>query len=145
MGKLGSYRPLIQKSETMLPLHTYEAARLAKYGLSLSNLLYAARTVGLRSLRRLVGQYGPGRLPESAIRPDFVHRADMLDALAQSTGIDAAGLQRTVTRFNEMARKGHDEDFGRGGNSYDRWFGDPTVKPNPNLGALEKAPFYAVR
>ena len=36
-------------------------------------------------------------------------------------------------------------DFGRGSRAFDRCHGDPTVKPNPNLGPIEKAPFYAVR
>ena len=40
---------------------------------------------------------------------------------------------------------GIDSDFGRGSRAFDRCHGDPTVKPNPNLGAIEKPPFYAVR
>jgi 3-oxosteroid 1-dehydrogenase len=50
-----------------------------------------------------------------------------------------------VDRFNDYARTGRDLDFKRGDRAYDRVFGDPSVKPNPCLGALEKAPFYAVR
>jgi 3-oxosteroid 1-dehydrogenase len=46
--------------------------------------------------------------------------------------------------MNEYARAGKDPEFGRGGNDYDRFFGDPTSKPNPSLGTLEEAPFYAV-
>ena len=36
------------------------------------------------------------------------------------------------------------QDFGRGGRAFDRAHGDPSVKPNPNLGAIEQGPFYAV-
>lgn len=86
-----------------------------------------------------------GRTPASALNPAYIHTASTLSELAKSTGIDPTGLQHTVTRFNEMARRGVDNDFGRGGNEYDRWFGDRYIKPNPNLGPIEKAPFFAVR
>ena len=36
------------------------------------------------------------------------------------------------------ARAGKDPEFGRGGNDYDRFFGDPTSKPNPSLGTIEE-------
>jgi 3-oxosteroid 1-dehydrogenase len=37
-----------------------------------------------------------------------------------------------------------DLDFDRGGNVFDRYYGDPRLK-NPNLGPIEKGPFYAMR
>ena len=42
------------------------------------------------------------------------------------------------------AETGKDLDFNRGGRGYDNWFGDPTVKPNPNLGKIDKPPFYVM-
>jgi hypothetical protein len=30
------------------------------------------------------------------------------------------------------------------GNIHDQFFGDPTVTPNPNLGPIDRAPYYAV-
>ena len=60
-------------------------------------------------------------------------------------GIDADGLERTVERFNRMALAGTDEDFGRGGNAYDRVYGDPEHKPNPCLGTIAEPPFYAAK
>jgi 3-oxosteroid 1-dehydrogenase len=38
-----------------------------------------------------------------------------------------------------------DEDFQRGESVYDRYYGDPRNKPNPDLGVIDKPPFYAVR
>ncbi len=64
--------------------------------------------------------------------------------MPQLCGIDGAGLKRTVARFNEFCRSGVDADFGRGGRAFDRAHGDPSIKPNPNLGAIEQGPFYAV-
>lgn len=76
--------------------------------------------------------------------PDYIVQADSLEALAEKCGIDAAGLVDEVARFNGFAREGVDHDFGRGGSSYERFYGDPKNEPAPNLGPVEKAPFYAV-
>ncbi len=51
----------------------------------------------------------------------------------------------TVERFNGFARSGVDEDFHRGESAYDRYYGDPTNKPNPNLGEIKHGPFYAAK
>ena len=74
-----------------------------------------------------------------------IHRADSLEALAGAIGVDADGLARSVERINRYARQGVDAEFGKGGNVFDRYYSDPTVKPNPCLGPVEKGPFYAVR
>lgn len=71
--------------------------------------------------------------------------AESLEALAGKIGVDAAGLQETARRFNEFARAGKDLDFHRGDSAYDRVYSDPRVSPNPNLGAVEQPPFYAVK
>jgi len=53
-----------------------------------------------------------------------------------------AELRRTAERFNELARKGHDDDFNRGDSVYDNYYGDPTL-PNPNLYPLTTPPYLA--
>src|SRR5262249_11909807 len=40
---------------------------------------------------------------------------------------------------------GIDEAFGKGDNLFDTYYGDPQNKPNPCLGPVDQAPFYAVR
>lgn len=72
-------------------------------------------------------------------------KADSIPELASKLGIDPARLQATVERFNGFARAGVDGDFGRGNSAYDRYYSDPLVRPNPNLGPIEKGPFTAVK
>lgn len=57
----------------------------------------------------------------------------------------AEALERTTEKFNGFAAKGVDEDFNRGESGYDHYYGDPTNKPNPSLGPVRKAPFYAAK
>ena len=65
--------------------------------------------------------------------------------LASVIGVDGAALEATVARVNETAAKGHDPDFGKGGNAYNRYLGDATVTPNPCIGKIAQGPFYAVK
>lgn len=89
------------------------------------------------------GTVMPGNPPKELIANGYLKRAETLDDLARQCGIDAEGLRQTVSRFNGFVAKGVDEDFHRGESAYNHYYGDPTVKPNPNLGSIEKAPFYA--
>ena len=86
-----------------------------------------------------------GRAAAELQRAGIVARADTLARLAERIGADPATLTATVDRFNGFARAGVDGDFGRGNSAYDRYYGDPSVRPNPNLGPLEKGPFEAWR
>ncbi|GAA3446960.1 FAD-dependent oxidoreductase [Planomonospora venezuelensis] len=79
------------------------------------------------------------------IRAGLLIEAPTLEELAAEIGVDPARLGAAVQRFNGFARTGVDADFGRGRTVYDNYYGDPRVKPNPNLGPLEKGPFRAVR
>lgn len=84
-----------------------------------------------------------GRLPRDW-QDNVYYKADTLDALAAKIGVDAAGLRDSVERINRYAKTGIDTDFGKGSNAYDLYYGDDTVKPNPCIGPLLKAPFYAI-
>jgi 3-oxosteroid 1-dehydrogenase len=84
-------------------------------------------------------------LPKRWYRAGAVYRAPTVAELAEQIGVDADVLGKTVVRFNEFAEAGRDEDFGRGDSAYDRYYGDPRCRPNPNLAPLRQAPFYAVK
>lgn len=101
--------------------------------------------------RRFVWKYGLGMIRPMALslKPylasGYLHEARTLDALASAIGVDTVGLADTVRRHGEFARKGIDPEFGKGGNAYDLGNGDSLHGPNPCLGPIERAPFYAVR
>ena len=90
------------------------------------------------------GTAAPGKIPQSWLETGYLKKADTLAQLAGICGVDAPGLVASVERFNEFCRTGVDMDFGRGGRAFDRAHGDPTIKPNPNLGPIEQGPFYGV-
>jgi 3-oxosteroid 1-dehydrogenase len=90
------------------------------------------------------GRANPGQTIKEWLSSGYMKKADTLAELARLCGIDPQGLENTVTRFNGFCATGVDSDFQRGSDAYGLWLGDPTVKPNPALGALNKAPFYAV-
>jgi succinate dehydrogenase/fumarate reductase flavoprotein subunit len=75
--------------------------------------------------------------------PEWVISDDTPAGLAAKVGIDPEGLLGSLVRFNEFARAGKDPDFGRGESWYDRYLGD-RESPHPNLGTIERPPFYAV-
>ncbi|SEQ44025.1 3-oxosteroid 1-dehydrogenase [Solimonas aquatica] len=87
-------------------------------------------------------------MPDRKIPPDwwdhYIFRADSIEALAGKIGVPAETLKKTVANMNGYAKTGVDPEFGRGGNAYDQMFGDWNVKPNPCLGSIDKAPYYAV-
>jgi 3-oxosteroid 1-dehydrogenase len=84
-------------------------------------------------------------LPRRWYKSGAVFRADSLAGLAEQIGVPADGLVKTVEKFNDFARSGKDEDFGRGDSAYDRYYGDPNRKPNPNLAPLAQSPYYAIK
>ncbi len=88
----------------------------------------------------------PGqRIPKKWLESGVIVAADTLDELASKAGLPADELVATVERFNGFARCGDDEDFHRGESAYDRYYGDPTNKPNPNLGEISHPPYYAAK
>lgn len=84
-------------------------------------------------------------IPQTWYDAGIAHRSDDLAGLARSIGVDASVLTATLSRFNALAHTGVDTDFGRGDSAYDRYYGDPTVTPNPNLRPLDDGPLYAVK
>lgn len=133
----------------------------AEYPNLLSVMVYDAR-----SAREFAG-YAP--IPPAGPLPPHVHGADTLDALADKLTAHvrsianrtggalladdfAAQLKASVARFNDLARRGEDEDFRRGETPIEPFFHQfgpqPVLNnphPNPTLHPLaESGPYYAV-
>lgn len=63
----------------------------------------------------------------AAMEAGIVQQADTIEELAEKLRVDPAGLTATVERYNELAAKGVDEDFG---------------KPAKDLLPLSKPPYF---
>lgn len=92
--------------------------------------------------------FGGGIFPRQAFPQQWydagvVHKAGSVAELAQVLGMP--DLPSSLDRFNLLAGSGRDDDFHRGESAYDRYYGDPTISPNPCLGPISKPPFYAVK
>ncbi len=100
----------------------------------------------VRHARRYLRNYAldPRATKAMAAAGTYV-KAPTLAELARQIGVDPTRFRATVERFNGFARSGVDGDFGRGNSAYDRYYGDPLVHPNPNLGPIERGPFTAFR
>ncbi len=97
-----------------------------------------------------LGSLSPGSVtPDRKLPPEwgdnFFYRSDSVEGLAEKIGLPRSTLSQSVTRFNSYAAKGVDEEFGRGGDVYGQFFGDPKHGPNRVLGPIASPPFYAVR
>lgn len=84
-------------------------------------------------------------IPQAWYDAGIAAKADSFAELASKMQVPVDEFSATVTRFNENAFAGEDPDFERGRSAYDRYYGDPTITPNPNLRPLVKGPFYAVK
>jgi len=100
--------------------------------------------------RSFIVKYGmgmalPGPYPIfRLLQQGYLIRASTIAELAVKIGVPSDTLQNTVATCNRNAETGIDNEFLRGQNIYDNFYGDTSVTPNPNLGKCSQAPFYAV-
>jgi succinate dehydrogenase/fumarate reductase flavoprotein subunit len=99
---------------------------------------------------RFIWKYGLGAIKPMTLRlqpfkaAGYLSEARTIGDLAKRIGVDAQVLEATVARHNQDARNGVDTAFGRGGDVYQRHYGDPEICPNPCMAPIEKPPFYSV-
>lgn len=85
----------------------------------------------------------PGKMPPEWVDGGYIKQAGTIAGLARQCGISPAGLETTVERFNRFAEQGKDDDYHKGDSAYNRYQGDPAMKPNPCLGTIAEPPFWA--
>ncbi|MBF6451140.1 3-ketosteroid-delta-1-dehydrogenase [Nocardia elegans] len=93
----------------------------------------------------LAGNFPRQPLPAAWFEAGIAHSADDPASLARAMGVPEDALAETFENMNRYAKAGKDPEFSRGDSAYDRYYGDPTISPNPNLAPLHKAPYYAVK
>jgi succinate dehydrogenase/fumarate reductase flavoprotein subunit len=78
--------------------------------------------------------------------PAWFNRSQSVAELAAKTGIDVAGLEATLGRWNVGVAEERDLDFKRGESAYDGYWGDPSMPTlaQKTLGPIDTAPYYAV-
>lgn len=94
-----------------------------------------------------MGMVRPNRMGlREALADGYVVMGRTLDELAHKLGVNAANLKQAAADMGRFAATGVDEQFQRGTTTYQRANGDANWRgPNPSLGPIEQAPFYAVR
>jgi len=102
-----------------------DAAGLWKYGLGL-----------VRMKTRNIAPY---------LEDGYLVEGQTVAELARKLQIDASTLEQTIADMNRYAQEGVDPEFGRGTTAYHCFNGDVSRQPNPTLGPIAVAPYYAVR
>ena len=100
-----------------------------------------------RTIRRYgLGAVRPSPLPLFPhVRSGYLKTGRSIRELAMSAGIAPENLERTIEEVNRDAAAGRDRAFNRGATSYQRLLGDENFSPNPCIGEISVAPFYAVK
>jgi succinate dehydrogenase/fumarate reductase flavoprotein subunit len=114
----------MQKAGAIPAFLVCDAAHLKKWG-------YGLIRPGERNLKRYIDN-------------GYLKFGATIEALAQAIKIDRNALNDTVRGFNKACESGIDADFHRGESPVDKINGDPLNKPNPCMGPLKAAPFYAI-
>ncbi|MGM7671348.1 FAD-dependent oxidoreductase [Microbacterium sp. A93] len=107
-------------------------------------LVVDSRTLATYGLGMITMPHLPAAALQKYLDSGYLYRGASLAELAGQIGVDAAGLQETVARYNGFAETGVDEDFHKGELLFGRVAGDPGHEPNPNVGPVQHGPFYAM-
>ena len=100
-----------------------------------------------RFLRKYgLGLVRPGPMPLGRfLRSGYLVRANAIPELARLLDVPGQALEQTIANSNRYARSGIDDEFGKGSTSYNRYLGNSDHGPNPCLGPIADAPFYALK
>lgn len=108
-------------------------------------LVLDSRTLAVYGLGMITMPHLPRIALRKYIRSGYLREGATLRELAENIDVPADALEKTVGRYNGFARSGSDEDFHKGELLFGRMAGDPEHGPNPTIGPVAEAPFYAIR
>ncbi len=91
-----------------------------------------------------LGPIMPGASPKKYIESGYVKSDVSIKGLAEQFGIDPEGLAAQVEKYNENAIHGSDPEFEKGKQPIDRYYTDPSVKPNSCVAPVDMPPYYAI-
>jgi len=100
--------------------------------------------------REFIRKYGVGlvypgtRVLSKHERSGYIKTGSSPEELANRIGVDPEALSATITRYNEQARRGVDEDFHRGHSELNKFNGDPDVQPNPCVAPIDETALCAM-
>lgn len=154
-GSYGLFPHLIDRAKPGVIAVTKNGLRYVNEGNSYHDFVQALLKTGqthawLVTDHRAIRAYGlgfakPRPLPLGPhLKSGYLLSGGTIEDLARRAGIDAA-LSGAVAEYNDKAKMGSDPIFHKGENAYNRFFGDPDIKPNPCVAPLVQPPFYAVR
>jgi len=154
-GEFGLFPHFIDRAKPGVIAVTAKGARFVNEGNSYHDFVQALLGAGethayLVTDHRAIRAYGlgfvkPRPLPLGPhLESGYLMRGGTVAELARTAGIDAA-LVKTIEGYNEHAGMGTDPIYRKGENAYNRFYGDPDIKPNPCIAPLATPPFYAVR
>jgi succinate dehydrogenase/fumarate reductase flavoprotein subunit len=154
-GSFGLFPHFIDRAKPGVIAVTKKGVRFVNEGNSYHDFVQALLKAGethawLVTDHRAIRAYGlgfvkPRPLPLAPhLKSGYLVSGASIAELADMAGIDRA-LIESVRRYNENAKAGSDPEFRKGENAYNRFYGDPDIKPNPCVAPLAQPPFYAVR
>ncbi|MBM3352955.1 MAG: FAD-dependent oxidoreductase [Betaproteobacteria bacterium] len=154
-GSFGLFPHFIDRAKPGVIAVTSKGLRFVNEGNSYHDFVQALLKTGqthawLVTDHRAIRAYGlgfvkPRPLPLAPhLKSGYLLRGETVGELAVRAGIDVA-LEGAVEKYNAGARMGSDPIFRKGDNAYNRFYGDPDIKPNPCVAPLAQPPFYAVR
>jgi len=79
------------------------------------------------------------------LRSGYLLRAATFRELAAQAGVEPDAFERTIENYNKNAGSGSDPEFAKGSNAYNRFYGDPEIRPNPCVAPIATPPFYALK
>ncbi|HJS39289.1 MAG TPA: FAD-dependent oxidoreductase [Burkholderiales bacterium] len=154
-GTYGLFPHFIDRAKPGVIAVTQKGERFVNEGNSYHDFVQALLKTGethawLVTDHRALRAYGlgfvkPRPLPVGPhLKSGYLLRGETAGELAMRAGIDVA-LERTVEKYNDGAQMGSDPIFRKGENAYNRFYGDPDIRPNPCVAPLAQPPYYAVR